>query len=147
MSLLFVIIGMGFHVFFHLTICPLFICSLFISVSLYLFLTHTHTHAHSLYSAMFSQLMDTAEPWFSSFEREVRKVSLIRRTASDIAIRIIDCALYHNIVWWRYNDCTEDMILYWYSDERLLTLNPQDFDPVSSCFVRNTSEEPLVFTP
>lgn len=61
-------------------------------------LSHTHTHAHSLYSAMFSQLMDTAEPWFSSFEREVRKVSLIRRTASDIAIRIIDCALYHNIV-------------------------------------------------
>lgn len=28
----------------------------------------------SLCSAMFSQLMETAEPWFSSFEREVRKV-------------------------------------------------------------------------
>ncbi|XP_062302065.1 TBC1 domain family member 5 [Osmerus eperlanus] len=30
-------------------------------------------HEHDAY-AMFSQLMETAEPWFSSFEREVRKV-------------------------------------------------------------------------
>ena len=30
-----------------------------------------------VYSALFSQLMETAEPWFSSYEREVRKVSLM----------------------------------------------------------------------
>lgn len=46
-----------------------------------------------VYSAMFSQLMETAEPWFSSFEREVRKVSLIWRAAAHTALCSVSPAI------------------------------------------------------
>lgn len=49
--------------------------NLFQSSKLVSILPFTPSHALTFVcSAMLSQLMETAEPWFSSFEREVRKV-------------------------------------------------------------------------
>lgn len=49
--------------------------NLFESSKLVPILPFTPSHALTFVcSAMLSQLMETAEPWFSSFEREVRKV-------------------------------------------------------------------------
>lgn len=57
-----------------------------------------------VFSAMFSQLMETAEPWFSSFEREVRKVS--------VNLNWRRCHYKNGPVWAdRCNDWTDDMTL------------------------------------
>lgn len=65
-----------FYMYISISVCSFFVFSFFFSLSFFL-LFHMYKHASSANSALFSQLMDTAEPWFSSFEREVRRVSLI----------------------------------------------------------------------